>query len=538
MDEQSVEVRRLIEDGKRRGFVTCEDLDKALPGDRISPEAIDRVLRTMDALGIEMVEAAGGEAGPAAGREPESAAGDAPAGAAPRTDDPVRMYLAQMGAIPLLSRTDELRLAKRIQVARTRLCSTLFESPLAVVEAIRVLEDVRDGALSYDRAIRADGAAEAVRTQALHRLPAAIDRLRRAVFDSHECYERMMRPGLGTGRRARLRRALRESRRRCAALLHEASLQPKKIMPMIERLETLSRRLDVVSCEISGAKKGGGGRARRAALREELAWGMMQVLEGPDELRARVREIRDRLADYEDTKRKLSGGNLRLVVAIGKKYRNRGLEFLDLLQEGNTGLMRAVEKYDYRRGYKFSTYATWWIRQAIARALADQARTVRIPVHVIEAMSRLRGVARTLAQSLGREPSLEEISRASRLPVEEARRILRATRWPVSIDRPFGNGDDSSLGDVIEDAGAEEPASAAARGMLRQRMEAVLGMLSFREREILKLRFGIGIGYASTLEVVGRIFRITRERVRQIEAKALLKLQQPNWARKLACFLE
>ena len=241
---------------------------------------------------------------------------------------------------------------------------------------------------------------------------------------------------------------------------------------------------------------------------------------------------------YESAKKDLSSGNLRLVVSIAKKYRNRGLSFLDLIQEGNTGLMKAVEKYEYRRGYKFSTYATWWIRQAITRSIADQARTIRIPVHMIETMSKLRAVQKRLLQNLGREPSIEEMSEAAEIPVDEAQRVMKIAKHPISLDRPIGDSEDSYFGDFIEDESSENPVERAGQEMLKERIDDVLDSLTFREREIIKLRYGIGDGYTYTLEEVGRIFRVTRERVRQIEAKAIRKLQHPIRARKLAGFLE
>jgi RNA polymerase primary sigma factor len=262
------------------------------------------------------------------------------------------------------------------------------------------------------------------------------------------------------------------------------------------------------------------------------------VLAEPEELKAMVAEVVTCFDEYEQAKRDLSGGNLRLVVSIAKKYRNRGLSFLDIIQEGNTGLMRAVDKYEYKRGYKFSTYATWWIRQAITRAIADHARTIRIPVHMIETMSKLRNISKGLLQDLGREPTIEEIAEAASMPVVEARRVMKISRHPISLDRPVGESEDSYFGDFIEDESANKPSESATSDMLRQRIEQVLKTLTYREREIIKLRYGIGDGYTYTLEEVGRIFKVTRERVRQVEAKAIRKLQHPVRSRKLVGFVD
>ena len=248
--------------------------------------------------------------------------------------------------------------------------------------------------------------------------------------------------------------------------------------------------------------------------------------------------ILQRHAEYDKAMRDLSGGNLRLVVSIAKKYRNRGMTFLDLIQEGNTGLMRAVDKYEYRRGYKFSTYATWWIRQAITRAIADQARTIRVPVHMIETMTRLRAAARTLLQEMGREPTVEEMAEVANVPIDEARRVMRISRQPISLDKPIGESDDSAFGDFLEDRSNDSPVSNAASEMLKDKIDVVLKTLTYREREIIKLRYGLGDGYTYTLEEVGRIFKVTRERVRQIEAKAVRKLQHPVRSRQLQGFLE
>jgi RNA polymerase primary sigma factor len=265
---------------------------------------------------------------------------------------------------------------------------------------------------------------------------------------------------------------------------------------------------------------------------------LLAIQETPTSLRNRVKYIKRVYSIYQQVKRELSEGNLRLVVSIAKKYRNRGLSFLDLIQEGNAGLMRAVDKFEYRRGFKFCTYATWWIRQAITRAVADQSRTIRIPVHMVETMSRVRNCSRQLLQELGREPTLEETARRSETTVDEARRVLAMSRYPISLDRPVGNSEDSQFGDLLPDGGAESPASGAAQEMLRNRIGNVLKTLSYREREIIKLRYGLGDGYSYTLEEVGHIFKVTRERIRQIEAKAVRKLQQPSRSQELVGFLD
>jgi RNA polymerase primary sigma factor len=260
--------------------------------------------------------------------------------------------------------------------------------------------------------------------------------------------------------------------------------------------------------------------------------------ESPRVLRARCEEFRKYFKAYENVKRELSSGNLRLVVSIAKKYRNRGLSFLDLIQEGNTGLMRAVDKYEYRRGFKFSTYATWWIRQAITRAIADQARTIRIPVHMIDVLSRLRHVQKRLTQQLHRDPTVEEVASHIDLPLEEVRRILDIGRHPVSLDRPVGEGEDNSFGEFIEDGSSDNPVKNATNGLLREKIDSLLKTLTYREREIVRLRYGLTDGYSYTLEEVGRIFKVTRERVRQIEAKAVAKLQNPMRSQHLESFLK
>jgi RNA polymerase primary sigma factor len=542
-DSLGPEIRTLLEKGKERGFVTCDEVNKALPEDLVSPDKLDALLQKLDDLGIEMVDGAaeegesedeGGEeeSVPIREKEPRTP------GTTPPIDDPIRLYLTQMGQIPLLTRDDELRLASRIDITRKRFRTKVLESPVAVVEAIRILEDVKNGDAAFDRTLKADNSIDLPRLEILERLPGIIDRLRKILFDSYECFDRMKRPSSGPGDRRRARVRLGRNRRLCVELLEGMNIQTKKIQPMMEKLEGISRRIDVIQAEYESMKAAGGNGTHLSALRVELDRAQSETLEGPEDLRSRVREIRDRFEDYEATKRKLSSGNLRLVVSVGKRYRNRGLAFLDLIQEGNTGLMKAVEKYEYRRGYKFSTYATWWVRQAITRAIADQVRTIRIPVHMIEAMTKIRSVARRLVQEIGREPSLEELAVETGLTLEETEHVLKISKYPVSLDRPMGTDDTTDFGDFLEDPTVENPVATATHRMLRERIETTLQSLSFREREIIKLRYGLGVGYRFTLEEVGKIFNVTRERVRQIEAKSLRKLQHPLRSRQLLGFVE
>jgi RNA polymerase primary sigma factor len=321
-------------------------------------------------------------------------------------------------------------------------------------------------------------------------------------------------------------------------LVEELGLRTQRIEPMIRALEEFNKRIGELRAKIDAHKAAKGNPAERKQWLSEYRSILLATQETPKSLSNRVEFLKVVYTDYQRAKRQLSEGNLRLVVSIAKKYRNRGLSFLDLIQEGNAGLMRAVDKFEYRRGFKFCTYATWWIRQAITRAVADQSRTIRIPVHMVETMSRVRNVSRQLLQDLGREPTLEETARKAKTTIDEARRVLAMSRYPISLDRPVGNSEDSHFGDLLPDGTAESPATGASQEMLRGRINKVLKTLSYREREIIKLRYGLGDGYSYTLEEVGHIFKVTRERIRQIEAKAVRKLQQPSRSQELVGFLD
>jgi RNA polymerase primary sigma factor len=323
------------------------------------------------------------------------------------------------------------------------------------------------------------------------------------------------------------RREYLTRRRKMLQLVEELSLRTRRVLPLLDQLEEISRRMDFLRGRLAELRVENASEQQIGPTRDELRRLMEKTLESPRSLRNRCQSLRRQLSEFERVKRELSSGNLRLVVSIAKKYRNRGMSFLDLIQEGNTGLMRAVDKYEYRRGFKFSTYATWWIRQAITRAIADQARTIRIPVHMIDVLSKLQQTAKRLQHELGRQPTHEETALAAGIDLEESLHVLDIGRTPVSLDRPIGESDDCSFGEFVEDSNTDNPLKLANNGLLREKIDELLKTLTFREREIVRLRYGLADGYCYTLEEVGRIFKVTRERVRQIEAKAVAKLQHP-----------
>jgi len=454
------------------------------------------------------------------------------------SDDPVRMYLTQMGEIPLLTRKQEIALAKKIEVTRAQFRSRLLECDYVLQYAVRILKRVHKGELPFDRTVQVSVTDRLEKDQILGRLPHNLRTVELLVKQNKADYRiALSKSEKMTARRAAWNR-LGLRRRRARKLVEELGLRTQRIEPMIRALDEFSRRIDQLKAQIDACKKLKHPPAEKDAWLKEYRQILRTTQETPTSIRNRVRYLKSIYAHYQHAKRGLSEGNLRLVVSIAKKYRNRGLSFLDLIQEGNAGLMRAVDKFEYRRGFKFCTYATWWIRQAITRAVADQSRTIRIPVHMVETMSRVRNVSRQLLQALGREPTIEETAKASNTAIDETRRVLAMSRYPISLDRPVGNSEDSHFGDLLPDGTAENPAIGASQEMLRDRISRVLKTLSYREREIIKLRYGLGDGYSYTLEEVGHIFKVTRERIRQIEAKAVRKLQQPSRSQELIGFLD
>ena len=459
-----------------------------------------------------------------------------------RIDDPIRMYLTQMGSIPLLTREEEIRLAKKIETTRMIFRRRCLESDYVVSQAVNLLRQVASGELPFDRTMRISTAEPNAKDKIAKRIPYNLSTLEKLLTLNRADWEVLNNARAAGDEQtiADLRARISTRRRKMAALTEELSLRTGRIIPLMKKLRSMSKKMNELQSELTKADRNS---KRYSAddidvMQEELAGLRSLTLEEPAELSRRARELSTVFWEYEQAKRDLSGGNLRLVVSIAKKYRNRGLSFLDIIQEGNTGLMRAVDKYEYKRGYKFSTYATWWIRQAITRAIADHARTIRIPVHMIETMTRLRAVHKALTQKNGREPTVEELAETAGLTVGETRRVMKIGRHPISLDRPVGESEDSYFGDFLEDERQEAPSSTAAQDMLKNRIEQVLKSLTYREREIIKLRYGIGDGYTYTLEEVGRIFKVTRERVRQVEAKAIKKLQHPVRSRKLRGFVD